>query len=107
MQSVGITDMSIMKKNLGKISTGQLQRIIIAWSLADNPQVLLFDEPTEGIDIGGEETIYNLLRKIEDFTPVIHIPPQHKSLRVFSFIFSASSSKFLLNGGCGEVLNST
>lgn len=37
--------------------------MVIAWSLVDDPEVLLFDEPTSGIDIGGEETIYSLLHK--------------------------------------------
>lgn len=62
---VGIRDKSILKKKIGELSSGQLQRILIAWSLIDNPDVLLFDEPTSGIDIEGEETIYNLLAQIE------------------------------------------
>ncbi len=56
----------ILKQRLGWLSGGQLQRILIAWSILDNPDVLLFDEPTAGIDIGGEETIYNLLKKLKD-----------------------------------------
>ena len=54
----------ILKQRLGWLSGGQLQRILIAWALLDNPDVLLFDEPTSGIDLGGEETIYNLLKKL-------------------------------------------
>lgn len=54
----------ILKQRLGWLSGGQLQRILIAWALLDNPDVLLFDEPTAGIDLGGEETIYNLLKKL-------------------------------------------
>lgn len=65
LRSVGINDLSILKKKVGVISSGQLQRILIAWGLVDNPEVLLFDEPTAGIDIEGEETIYNLLAQIE------------------------------------------
>lgn len=56
----------ILKQRLGWLSGGQLQRVLIAWALLDNPDVLLFDEPTAGIDIGGEETIYNLLKKMHD-----------------------------------------
>jgi zinc transport system ATP-binding protein len=63
--SVGINDLSILKKKIGNVSSGQLQRILIASALIDNPDVLLFDEPTAGIDIEGEETIYNLLIQIE------------------------------------------
>lgn len=64
LKSVGVSE-DILKKTVGEISTGQTQRILIAWALSDNPNVLLFDEPTAGIDIGGEETVYNLLSKLE------------------------------------------
>jgi zinc transport system ATP-binding protein len=65
LASVGINDASILKKKIGVISSGQLQRILIAWNLMDNPEVLLFDEPLAGIDVEGEETIYNLLGEID------------------------------------------
>ena len=54
----------LLDQRLGWLSGGQLQRILIAWAILDNPNVLLFDEPTTGIDVGGEETIYNLLKKL-------------------------------------------
>ncbi|MDP3793038.1 MAG: metal ABC transporter ATP-binding protein [bacterium] len=54
----------VLNQRLGWLSGGQIQRILIAWTLLDNPDVLLFDEPTAGIDVGGEETIYNLLKKL-------------------------------------------
>ena len=63
LKSVGLTE-QVLKQRLGWLSGGQLQRVLIAWAMIDNPDVLLFDEPTSGIDIGGEETIYNLLNKI-------------------------------------------
>ena len=71
LKSVGIVDehhieRHVLKERLGWLSGGQLQRILIAWSIIDNPDVLLFDEPTAGIDVGGEETIYNLLKKLKD-----------------------------------------
>jgi len=56
----------LLSQRVGWLSGGQLQRVLIAWSIIDNPDVLLFDEPTSGIDIGGEETIYNLLKKLKD-----------------------------------------
>lgn len=55
----------ILNRRLGFLSGGELQRILIAWALLGNPDVLLFDEPTAGIDIGGEGTIYNLLHKLQ------------------------------------------
>lgn len=70
LRAVGISDehhieKHILKQRLGWLSGGQLQRIVIAWSILDRPQVLLYDEPTAGIDIGGEETIYNLLGRLK------------------------------------------
>ena len=56
----------ILNRQMGLLSGGEFQRVLVAWSLVDNPDVLLFDEPTTGIDIGGEETIYNLLHELQD-----------------------------------------
>ncbi|MBI2062998.1 MAG: metal ABC transporter ATP-binding protein [Candidatus Yanofskybacteria bacterium] len=56
----------ILNRQMGLLSGGEFQRVLVAWSLVDNPDVLLFDEPTSGIDIGGEETIYNLLHELQD-----------------------------------------
>lgn len=64
LQAVGLNK-DVLKKPLSEISGGQLQRVLIAWAMLDNPDVLLFDEPTAGIDIGFEETIYHLLRKLQ------------------------------------------
>lgn len=63
LQSVGL-DSKVFGARIGELSGGQFQRVMIAYALIDHPDVLLFDEPTTGIDIGGEETIYNLLGKL-------------------------------------------
>ncbi len=55
-----------LNQRVGWLSGGQVQRVLVAWALLDHPDVLLFDEPTAGIDVGGEETIYNLLKKLND-----------------------------------------
>jgi zinc transport system ATP-binding protein len=52
------------KKRIGDLSSGQFQRVLIAWALAGDPHVLLFDEPTTGVDIRGEETVYALLARL-------------------------------------------
>jgi zinc transport system ATP-binding protein len=62
LEQVGL-DSSLLEKRFGSLSTGQFQRVIIAWALVNEPSVLLFDEPTSGIDVGGQETIYSLLHK--------------------------------------------
>jgi len=56
---------SILKKNLGELSGGQTQRLLIAWALLQQPDVLLLDEPTAGVDAGFEDTIYSLIRRVQ------------------------------------------
>lgn len=73
IEEVGL-DESVLQKKFGVLSTGEFQRMTIAWALADDPSVLLFDEPTAGIDIGGQETIYSLLHnfwKRRDLTIIL------------------------------------
>lgn len=55
----------LLNNRLGNLSGGEFQRILIAYALINHPDILLFDEPTAGIDVGGEETIYSLLEKLQ------------------------------------------
>ncbi len=62
---VRLKDKSILNKRLGVLSGGQLRRVLIAWALNGNPNVLLLDEPTTGVDMDSEEPIYLLLNEIK------------------------------------------
>ena len=62
---VGLSE-SILQRPIVELSGGQLQRILVAWAMLNHPDVLLFDEPTSGIDVGAEETIYHLIHKLQD-----------------------------------------
>ncbi len=84
LKAVGL-DREILEKQIGSLSAGQFQRLMIAWALVDNPDVLFFDEPTSGIDIGGEETIYNLLAKIEKQINLTMILVTHDLNLVYKF----------------------
>jgi len=39
--------------------------VLLAWAILDKPQILLFDEPTENVDVVSQESIYNLLHNLE------------------------------------------
>jgi len=64
LKSIG-TGQDILKKKIGELSSGQFQRILIGWALASDPQILLFDESLTGVDVGGQESVYNLLEKLK------------------------------------------
>lgn len=76
---------SFLKKNIGEISSGQYQRVLVAWALCGNPDVLLFDEPTSGIDISGKETIYQILEKLKNEKKLSIILVTHDLSIVFKF----------------------
>jgi len=65
LKLVGL-EKDILFKRAGDLSGGQFQRMLIAWVLISRPDVIFFDEPTTGIDIGGGETIYSLLHNISE-----------------------------------------
>ncbi len=50
---------------IGTLSGGQFQRLLVAFALMGRPTVLLFDEPTAGVDPPGEESIYALFRQLQ------------------------------------------
>jgi zinc transport system ATP-binding protein len=52
---------SLLDRPLGALSGGQLKRMLIARAMVTEPRLLLLDEPEAGIDIGGEQTLYELL----------------------------------------------
>jgi len=49
------------KKVLGELSGGQMQRVLVARAILNDPKVLFLDEPASGIDVGAEKNFYELM----------------------------------------------
>jgi len=54
----------ITHKNVNEISGGEQQKVAIARTLAQEPSILLFDEPTSNLDIKNQMEIVNLIKKL-------------------------------------------
>lgn len=59
-------DMRVLNTSLGSLSGGEMQRVLMAYALLGDPNVLLLDEPTAGVDIAGEHTFYSLFKKLKE-----------------------------------------
>ena len=62
LDTVGMLD--YINKSFSDLSGGQQQRVIIAKAIVNQPEVLILDEPTSGIDHQSEEILYQLLDRL-------------------------------------------
>ena len=51
---------------VGTLSGGNQQKVVLAKWLAMNPRAIVFDEPTQGIDVGAKAEIHRLIRRLAD-----------------------------------------
>ena len=63
LEMVGL-DETYLEKSPFDLSGGQKRRVAIAGVIAMNPEVLILDEPTAGLDPGGRDEIFNLIKKL-------------------------------------------
>ena len=53
-------------KSLSNLSGGEFQRVLIARAISKQPELLVLDEPVQGVDFKGEIALYQLIKKISD-----------------------------------------
>jgi zinc transport system ATP-binding protein len=62
-----LTGMNHMKHNsLNDLSGGEFQRVLMARAIAKKPELLVLDEPVQGVDFTGEIALYKLIKNISE-----------------------------------------
>ncbi len=64
LQDVGAQ--ALTDKSVHSLSGGEMQRVLLARALLRDPELLVLDEPTQGVDISGQIELYNLISQIRD-----------------------------------------
>lgn len=55
----------VLSHPIGSMSGGQFQRLLLAFALVGKPDVLLLDEPAEGVDAPGQQALNDALRRLQ------------------------------------------
>ncbi len=89
---VGVPDVG--QRQMADLSGGQFQRVLLARALLAGPDLLILDEPTQGLDQPGEAAFYRLIEEVRRETGVAVLMVSH-DLHV---VMAASDRVICLNG---------
>ena len=107
LAAVGLDSEAVIGKSLATLSGGQMRRVLIAWAIVDKPDVLLFDEPTSGVDLDSEEAIYGMLRRLTEKNEITLLLISHDLhiVREYSDYALALNKCVVFFGESKEVMN--
>ena len=75
----------LLDSTVGILSGGQFQKLLIAFALLGQPDVLLFDEPTASLDELSEERVYDLLHRLQTERSMTVVLVSHDLSVVFRY----------------------
>lgn len=105
MDRAGVRDLS--RRQMSALSGGQFQRVLLARALVNEPDLLLLDEATQGLDQPGSAAFYRLIEEVRQETGCAVLMISHE----LHVVMSASDRVICLNGhvcceGTPEVVSS-
>lgn len=96
----------VLPVRIGELSGGQLQRVLIARAMLHDPSILFLDEPVSGIDVGGEQTFYQLVSHLhkEHGTTMIMVSHEIDVVQRFADQVVCINRSLLCNGSPNSVV---
>jgi zinc transport system ATP-binding protein len=79
---------TLENKQIGELSGGQLQKVLIARALISKPDILLLDEPTASLDVKIKQEIYTILKSLSENVTVMIVT--HDIAEIFSYVTSVA-----------------
>ncbi|MEA5002104.1 MAG: sugar ABC transporter ATP-binding protein [Christensenella sp.] len=112
-----VADYDVKAPNISKqikfLSGGNQQKVVIARAMSCKPSVLIFDEPTKGIDVGTKTEIYRMMKKIaeEEGIGIILISSEMNEVRrcsnrIITLYKGKKAGEFDKNADTKEILHS-
>lgn len=84
-ESLHLVGMDNFAKSLiGNLSGGQIQKIWIARAIMGNPELLILDEPSTGVDLDSQEEIYKILKDMNVNKKITILSVEHNLKAVFA-----------------------
>ncbi len=102
--------LSIKDKLFSSLSGGQQQKVLLIKALSVNPDILILDEPSNGVDIVSEHELYNFLVKINKERQLTILIVEHDISKVFkianNFIIINKDKELFKTGLKNEIITS-
>ena len=108
-RSLNLVDMySFKDKQINQISGGQLQRAYLALALAQEPEILILDEPTNALDLKYQIKLLEIIKDLKLNSNISVITILHDlnlAARYSEKIIALKSGKSIGYGSCNEIIN--
>src|SRR5258706_4145108 len=97
----------LIDRQVGRLSGGELQRVMIAMNLLRDPRILFLDEPATGIDREGEKLFYDILESLRRERKMAVLMVSHDISVVYRFASRVVciNRRLMCQGTPNEVLN--
>ncbi|WP_018934241.1 energy-coupling factor ABC transporter ATP-binding protein [Gracilibacillus lacisalsi] len=100
LEKVHLSD-DVLQKSPFELSGGQMRRVAIAGVLAMDPEVLILDEPTAGLDPKGQHDVMNMfydLHKTKHMTTILVTHQMNHALKYADYIFVLADGRVHMEG---------